>query len=147
MIKVQRRMLHKRTDEVSRLSMCFPLIHLHGYWMMFKWSDLGRMPEYLLIGLKRGMPWRVLAFDNQWRVREMKRSAKTQMAYLFKTCHTFSPLISGWGEAGIFVWHVWARLLATQSVTGRCTSGLFVYRIKTCHTFPPSTWGTGGLLD
>jgi len=26
-----------------------------------------------------------------------------QMAYLFKTCHTFSPRISGWGEAGIFV--------------------------------------------
>jgi len=29
--------------------------------MMFKWSDLGRLREYLLIGLKRGMPWRVLA--------------------------------------------------------------------------------------
>jgi len=28
---------------------------------MFKWSDLGRLREYLLIGLKRGMPWRVLA--------------------------------------------------------------------------------------
>jgi len=28
---------------------------------MFKWSDLGRMPEYLLIGLKRGMPtWNTL---------------------------------------------------------------------------------------
>jgi len=50
-------MLRKRTDEVSRLSMRFALIHPHGYWMMFKWSDLGRLPEYLLIGLKRGMPW------------------------------------------------------------------------------------------
>ena len=25
--------------------------------MMFKWSDLSRLPEYLFIGLKRGMPW------------------------------------------------------------------------------------------
>jgi len=25
------------------------------------------MPEYLHIGLKRGMPWH--AFDNQWQVR------------------------------------------------------------------------------
>ena len=65
-------MQRKRTDEVSRLSMRFALIHPHGYWMMFKWSDLGRLGEYLLIGLKRGMPWRVLAFDNQWRVIEMK---------------------------------------------------------------------------
>jgi len=28
-------MLRKRTDEVSRLSMRFALIHPHGYWMMF----------------------------------------------------------------------------------------------------------------
>jgi len=40
--------------------------------MMFKWSDLGRLREYLLIGLKHGMPWRVLAFDNQWLVIEIK---------------------------------------------------------------------------
>jgi len=59
-------MLRKRTDEVSKLSTRFALIHPHGYWMMFKWSDLGRLREYLLIGLKRGMPWRILAFDNQW---------------------------------------------------------------------------------
>jgi len=26
--------------------------------MMFKLSNLGRLREYLLIGLKRGMPWR-----------------------------------------------------------------------------------------
>jgi len=32
--------------------------------MMFKWSDLGWLREYLLIGLKRGMPWRALAFNN-----------------------------------------------------------------------------------
>jgi len=30
---------------------------------MFKWSDLGRLREYLLIGLKRGMPWRVTITD------------------------------------------------------------------------------------
>jgi len=35
--------------------MRFVLIHPHGYSMMFKRSDLGRMTEYLLIGLKRGM--------------------------------------------------------------------------------------------
>jgi len=61
-------MLRERTDEVSRLSMRFALI-LMSTWssrMMFKWSDLGRLPEYLLIGLKRGMPWHALAFDNQW---------------------------------------------------------------------------------
>jgi len=57
-------MLRKRTDEVSRLSMRFALIHPHVYWMMFKRSDLGRLREYLLIRLKRGMPWRILAFDN-----------------------------------------------------------------------------------
>jgi len=54
-------MLRKRTDEVSRLSMRFALI-LTSTWssqMKFKWSDLGRMREYLLIGLKRDMPWRV----------------------------------------------------------------------------------------
>jgi len=27
------------------------------------------MPEYLLIRLKRGMPWHASAFDNQWQVR------------------------------------------------------------------------------
>jgi len=54
-------MLRKRTDEVSRLSMRFALIHPHGYWKMFKWSDLGLLREYLLIGWKRGMPWRVLS--------------------------------------------------------------------------------------
>jgi len=59
-------MLRKRTDEVSRLSMRFALMHPHGRRMMFKWSDLGRLPEYLLIGLKRGMSWRVLVFNNQW---------------------------------------------------------------------------------
>jgi len=37
--------------------------------MMFKCSDLGRMPEYLLIGLKRGMPLRASTFDNRWQVR------------------------------------------------------------------------------
>jgi len=52
-------MQRKRTDEVSRLSMRFAVIHPHGYWMMFKRSDLGRLREYLLIGLKRGMPWRL----------------------------------------------------------------------------------------
>jgi len=65
-------MLRKRTDEVSRLWMRSALIHPRGYWMVFRWSDLGRMPEYLLIGLRRGMPWSVLPFDNQWRVIEMK---------------------------------------------------------------------------
>ena len=52
--------------------MRFALIQPHGYWMMFKWSDLGRLCEYVLVGLKRGMPWSVLAFDNQWQVIEMK---------------------------------------------------------------------------
>jgi len=28
--------------------------------------------EYLLIGLKRGMPWCDLAFHNQWRDGEIK---------------------------------------------------------------------------
>jgi len=67
-------MLRKRTDEVSRLSMRFALI-LTSAWssrMMFKWSDLGWLREYLHIGLKRGMPWRILAIYNQWRVEEMK---------------------------------------------------------------------------
>jgi len=48
-------MLRKRTDEASRLAIRFALIHPHGYWVMFKWSDLGRLREYLLIGLKRGL--------------------------------------------------------------------------------------------
>jgi len=30
--------------------------------------------EYLLSGLKRGMPWRVFAFDNQWQRLEKKIS-------------------------------------------------------------------------
>jgi len=67
-------MLRKRTDEVSRLWMRFALI-LASTWtsrMMFKWSNLGRLREYLLTGLKLDMPLRVLAFHNQWRVREMK---------------------------------------------------------------------------
>jgi len=59
----------KENDEVSRLSVRFALMHPHGYWMMFKWSDLGRLREYLFIELKHGMPRRVLAFDNQWLVR------------------------------------------------------------------------------
>ena len=50
-------MLRKRT-EVSRLSRTFPLIHPHGDRMMFTWSDLGHLREYLLIGIKHGMPWR-----------------------------------------------------------------------------------------
>jgi len=50
-------MLRKRTDEVSRLTSTW------SSWMMFKWSDLGRLREYLLIGLKRGMPWRVTITD------------------------------------------------------------------------------------
>jgi len=37
--------------------------------MMLKSSDLGRLHEYLLIGLKRGMPWHALVFNNQWQVR------------------------------------------------------------------------------
>jgi len=64
-------MLRKRTDEVSRLTMRCALI-LMSTWssrMMFKWRDLGLLPEYLLIGLKRGMPWHVSAFHNQWQVR------------------------------------------------------------------------------
>jgi len=68
MINVQRRILRKRTDEVRRLSVRFALI-LTSTWssrMMFKWSDLARLHEYLLIGLKRDMLWRALAFDNQW---------------------------------------------------------------------------------
>jgi len=49
-------MLRKRTDEGSRLSMRFALI-LRSTWpsrMKFKWSDLGQLREYLLIGLKHG---------------------------------------------------------------------------------------------
>ena len=60
-------MLRKRTDEVSRLSMRFALM-LASPWssrMTFKRSDLGQVCEYLLIGLKRDMPWRALAFHNQ----------------------------------------------------------------------------------
>jgi len=37
--------------------------------MMFKLSYLSQFPEYLLIGLKRGMSWRALVLDNQWQVR------------------------------------------------------------------------------
>jgi len=33
--------------------------------MMFKRSDLGQLPEYLLFGLKRHMPWRALTFNNR----------------------------------------------------------------------------------
>jgi len=33
--------------------------------MMFKLSYLSQFPEYLLIGLKRGMSWRALVLDNQ----------------------------------------------------------------------------------
>jgi len=40
--------------------------------------------------------------------------------------------------------HVWACLFATQSVTGWCTGGVFVYRIKTWHTVSQrtSSWST-----
>jgi len=71
-------MLRERTDEVSRLSMRFALIH--GYWMMFKWSDLGRLREYLFIGLKRGMPWHawVLTISDrlEYEVAGLDKSSK-----------------------------------------------------------------------
>ena len=56
MINVQRGMLHKRTDEVSRLSMRFALI-LTSTWCSSEAILAGYLIFSRFIGLKRGMPW------------------------------------------------------------------------------------------